>query len=112
MRLTFLNIPPKIERPKALVNTGIFGHFAETTLSKYLDRRAIISSEVLNMEERKSLRGRPRLSEPSKPKVVKFSMSLPPELYARLEAYCEADEREKSYAIRKALEPWLTERGF
>lgn len=64
------------------------------------------------MEERKSLRGRPRLSELSKPKVVKFSMSLPPELYARLEAYCEADEREKSYAIRKALEPWLTERGF
>lgn len=64
------------------------------------------------MDEKRTLRGRPRLSQPNPNKVIKFSMSLPPDIYARLEAYCEAEEREKSYAIRKALDPWLRERGF
>lgn len=58
------------------------------------------------------LRGRPRLGVPNPDKVVKFSMSLPPDMYKRLTAYCEAEEREKSYAIRKALDPWLKEQGF
>lgn len=63
-------------------------------------------------EEKRTMRGRPPLGDKKKPQVVKFSMSLPPDLYERLVKYCESDEREKSYAIRKALEPWLAERGF
>lgn len=63
------------------------------------------------MEEKKTLRGRPRRGEPNPDKHIKFSMSLPPDLYKRLEAYCE-EEREKSFAIRKALDPWLKERGY
>lgn len=64
------------------------------------------------MEEKKTLRGRPPLGTPNPDKHIKFSMSLPPDLYKRLEAFCKAEEREKSYAIRKALEPWLTKQGY
>lgn len=63
-------------------------------------------------EERRTLRGRPRLGQPNPDKCIKFNMSLPPDLYARLVRYCEEDEREKSYAVRKALDPWLRERGY
>jgi predicted DNA-binding protein len=58
------------------------------------------------------MRGRPRYGDPEKEKVIKFSTSLPPDMYARLEAYCKAEEREKSFAIRKALEVWLKDRGY
>ena len=64
------------------------------------------------MEEKRTNRGRPRLGSPNPNKAIKFTASLPPELYARLVKYCEDDEREKSFAIRKALEPWLSERGY
>ena len=64
------------------------------------------------MEEPRTNRGRPRLGEPSKPKVVKFSTSLPPDVYERLEKFCEADERDKAWAIKKALDVWLTEKGY
>lgn len=64
------------------------------------------------MEEKKSHRGRPRLGSPNLDKHIKFSASLPPDLYERLMAYCTAEEREKTYAIRKALDPWLKERGY
>ena len=64
------------------------------------------------MDERKTLRGRPRLGSPNPERAVKFNMSLPPALYARLVKYCEDNEREKSYAVRKALEPWLKEQGY
>ena len=64
------------------------------------------------MREGKTNRGRPRYGDEPKPKFVKFGISMPPDLYDRLEKYCESDERDKSWAIRKALEPWLSERGF
>lgn len=63
-------------------------------------------------EEPRTNRGRPRLGEPSKPKVVKFSTSLPPDVYERLEKFCEDDERDKAWAIKKALDAWLTEKGY
>ena len=64
------------------------------------------------MTVKDTLRGRPRLGQPNPDKCVKFNMSLPPDLYARLVRYCEEDEREKSYAVRKALDPWLREKGY
>jgi len=45
-------------------------------------------------------------------KSVKYSSSLPADIYARLERYCKAEERDKAYAIRKALDPWLKKQGF
>lgn len=62
-------------------------------------------------EDRKSNRGRRPLGADKK-EIVKLSITLTPELYKRLSAFCEAEEREKTWAIRKALDPWLEERGF
>jgi predicted DNA-binding protein len=45
-------------------------------------------------------------------KFKKFSTSLPPDIYARLEKYCEDDEREKSWVIKKAVDIWLKDRGY
>jgi hypothetical protein len=64
------------------------------------------------MEEKRTARGRPRLGSPNPNKAVKFSTSLPPDIFARLVKYCEDEERDKSYAIKKALDPWLSERGY
>jgi len=64
------------------------------------------------LEEKRTARGQPRLGTPNPNKAVKFSTSLPPDLFARLVKYCEDEERDKSYAIKKALDPWLSERGY
>ena len=63
-------------------------------------------------DDKRTMRGRPRYGDPVREKVIKFSTSLPPDVYARLEKYCDAEEREKSFAIKKALDAWLKERGF
>ena len=64
------------------------------------------------MDEKRTNRGRPRLGSPNPNRAVKFSTSLPPDLFARLVKYCEDEERDKSYALKKALDPWLSERGY
>ena len=56
-------------------------------------------------------RGRPRYGE-DREKVVKFSCSLPPDVYDRLEKYCQDEERSKAWALSKAIIPWLEERGY
>lgn len=42
----------------------------------------------------------------------KINISLPKELNDRLVRYCEEDERAKSWAIQKALDKWLQEKGY
>jgi hypothetical protein len=63
--------------------------------------------------EKETRRGRPRFGEEDKREHhVKFSMSLPPDTYARLEKYCEDEERSKAWVLNKAIIPWLEERGY
>lgn len=38
--------------------------------------------------------------------------SAPPELHARLLKYCEDEERAKSWVVQKALDAWLTTKGY
>ena len=66
------------------------------------------------MTERETQRGRPRFgSEKQKAeKFVKFSCTLPPDVYARLDKYCTDEERSKAWALSKAIIPWLEERGY
>lgn len=65
------------------------------------------------MAEKETRRGRPRLGvEDKREQHVKFSMSLPPDTYARLEKYCQDEERPKSWVLNKAVIPWLEERGY
>jgi len=63
------------------------------------------------MSERDTRRGRPRYGE-DKEKFVKFSCTLPPDVYARLDKYCTDEERSKAWALSKAIIPWLEERGY
>lgn len=44
-------------------------------------------------------------------KFIRSSLTLPPELYKRLEAYCNKEERSISWCVQKALDKWLEERG-
>lgn len=38
--------------------------------------------------------------------------TCPPDLHDRLLAYCNDEERAKSWVIQKALDKWLEERGY
>jgi predicted DNA-binding protein len=52
------------------------------------------------------------LGDPPQPHVIKFSTSLPPDIYQRLERYCADEERDKAWCLKKAIEKWLTEKGY
>ena len=56
--------------------------------------------------------GRPPLGSPQGSKSRQLNLTIPEDLYARLEKYCEDDERAKSWAVQKALNVWPTERGY
>lgn len=43
---------------------------------------------------------------------VRYQISVPPSLSERLEKYREVEERPRSWVIQKALEKWLSERGY
>lgn len=56
--------------------------------------------------------GRPPLGSPPIDKCSQLNLTIPGSLKERLERYCEADERSKSWATQKALDQWLSERGY
>ena len=45
-------------------------------------------------------------------KFVNDRYICPPELHARLVKFCEDEERAKSWVIQKALDAWLTNKGY
>ena len=67
--------------------------------------------EVLLME-RKGSGGRPRFGTPRAEKCERLNITITKTLHDRLERFCEADERAKSWVIQKALEAWLEGRGY
>ena len=40
--------------------------------------------------------------------AVKFTVSVSPESWAKLEAYCQKNERPRSWVVEKALQAYLT----
>lgn len=42
----------------------------------------------------------------------KFNISLPPEIYKRLNNFSEKEDRAKSWIIKKALEDYLAKNGY
>lgn len=52
----------------------------------------------------------PKKSEDDK--YVRINVTMPPELQARLVNYCEQEERPASWCVQKALDEWLTEKGY
>lgn len=45
-------------------------------------------------------------------KYVNERYTCPPDLHARLVKFCEDEERAKSWVIQKALDAWLTAKGY
>ena len=45
-------------------------------------------------------------------KFVNERYTCPPALHARLVKYCEDEERAKNRVIQKALDAWLTNKGY
>lgn len=56
--------------------------------------------------------GRPPLGSPQGSHSRQLNLTIPLGLFDRLEKFCEDDERSKSWAVQKAIDKWLTEKGY
>lgn len=56
--------------------------------------------------------GRPPLGSPQGSRSRQLNLTIPNTLHDRLEKFCTDDERAKSWVVQKALDVWLTERGY
>ncbi len=64
------------------------------------------------MATRRGSGGRPMLGVPRGERADKLNLTIPHDLHERLIKYCEDDERAKSWAVQKALDKWLSEKGY
>lgn len=63
--------------------------------------------------ERKGGQGRvPESKRPQYKLYQKVNVTIDPETFARLEQYCEDNERARSWVIQKALADWLASQGY
>ena len=68
---------------------------------------------VFGEKERKGSSGRvPDKLKDTYQKYENHRYTCPPDLYARLAKYCDDEERAHSWVIQKALDKWLSERGY
>lgn len=51
-------------------------------------------------------------ARPSHKLFQKVNVSIEPDIFDRLEKYCADEERARSWVIQKALDSWLSERGY
>ena len=56
--------------------------------------------------------GRPPYGSPPKERVMRVNFSLAPSINDRLNKFCEDEERARSWAVQKALDAWLKEKGY
>lgn len=49
---------------------------------------------------------------PTYEKYTRCNITLSPEIVSRLEKYCDEEERAKSWVIQKALDKWLSSKGY
>lgn len=76
-----------------------------------LDIHGTIIVGVIAMK-RQGSGGRPRHGVPPEEEFIKFNLTITKTLDERLIAYCEREERAKSWVVRKALDKFLTEQGL
>lgn len=68
--------------------------------------------EVMFVEYKTTQRGRPRYGSEKRPPYARLGITLPQEILERLDKYCGDEERDRSFAIKRALDDWLKERGY
>lgn len=56
--------------------------------------------------------GRPPLGSPQGSHSRQLNLTIPLDLFDRLEKFCEDDERSKFWAVQKVIDKWLTEKGY
>ena len=64
------------------------------------------------MAQRRGSGGRPMLGTPSQEPSERLNLTIPHDLNVRLEKFCEDDERARSWVVQKALDKWLSEKGY
>lgn len=62
--------------------------------------------------QRKGSGGRPRYGTPRTVKCERIQLTITQDLNERLTKFCEDEERAKSWVVQKALEKWLSEKGY
>ena len=77
-----------------------------------IDNHGKMFSEVLLMAEKESQRGRPRFGRAPEPKQVSFSTNVPPDLLERMIKFCDEEERSRAWLVQKAVDLYLTEKGY
>ena len=69
--------------------------------------------DLFGKPQRKGASGRvPDSRAESYQKFVNERYTCPPDLHARLVKFCKDEERAKSWVIQKALDAWLTTKGY
>ena len=68
-------------------------------------------SEVM-LVERKGSGGRPRYGTPRTTKCERVQVTIDELLLQRLDKFCEDEERARSWVITKAVEQWLSGKGY
>ena len=69
--------------------------------------------DLFGKPQRKGASGRvPDSRADNYQKFVNERYTCPTDLHARLVKYCEDEERAKSWVIQKALDAWLTNKGY
>ena len=65
------------------------------------------------MAERKGSSGRIPDSKRERHRLFqKVNISIDPDTFDRLEDYCADQDRARSWVIQKALDSWLTDKGY
>lgn len=62
--------------------------------------------------KRKGSGGRPMYGSEPQPPAERLQLTLPHNLNVRLQKFCEDEERAKSWVTQKALDAWLSDRGY
>lgn len=68
---------------------------------------------IFGEKERKGSQGRIADSQrPNHKLFQKVNVSIEPNIFDRLETYCQEQERARSWVIQKALDSWLESNGY
>ena len=108
---TSLICPFNYRVPINPVNTRLYGHATANDLNELC---AMLYFHVGGdgMAKRNGSGGRPPFGTPQGRHSKQLNLTIPLELNARLEKFCEDDERAKSWVVQKALDVWLSEKGY
>ena len=92
---------------------AIEAHHYILTVTAILEVEVVAMPDLMGKKLRQGSAGRiPDSRAAEYQKYVNERYTCPPDLHARLVKYCDDEERAKSWVIQKALDAWLTGKGY